>query len=95
MVRYSFICKFDGALTDLQMKLYLTMCGRQQKISLKGEEYGWASTMFCTVEDFWPPEVIDKAAETSAEEAGSTITERIIKLNPSAQEKKIIKFIKG
>lgn len=32
--------KFDGALTDLQMKLYLTMCGRQQKISLKGEEYG-------------------------------------------------------
>jgi len=87
--------KFDGALTDLQMKLYLTMCGRQQKISLKGEEYGWASTMFCTVENFWPPEVIDKAAETSAEEAESTITERIIKLNPSAQEKKIIKFIRG
>lgn len=45
--------KFDRALTELQMKLYLTMCGRQQKLSRKGEEYGWSSTVFCTVEKYF------------------------------------------
>ncbi|MGI5853951.1 MAG: AlkZ-related protein [Bacillota bacterium] len=34
--------KFDNALIELQMKMYLTMCGRQPKISAKGEEYGWS-----------------------------------------------------
>ena len=87
--------EFDGALTDLQMKLFLTMCGRQQKISHKGQEYGWASTMFCTAQDFWPPEVIDNAAKINATEAEEAITERVKKLNPLAIEKKIIKFIKG
>jgi len=87
--------KFDGALTELQMKLYLTMCGRQQKISQKGEGYGWASTMFCTTEDFWPPEVFEKAAAIGSEEAEATIAEQVFKLNPSAEQKKIIKFIRG
>lgn len=45
--------KFDRALVELQMKMYVTMCGRQQKVSKKGEEYGWSSTVFCTVERFF------------------------------------------
>ncbi len=49
--------KFDGALTDLQMKLYITMCGRRQKTSAKGENYGWYSTVFCTIEEFFNEEV--------------------------------------
>lgn len=87
--------KFDGALTELQMKLYLTMCGRQQKISQKGEEYGWASTVFCTTEDFWPRDVFEKAVAFSAEEAEAIITDRILKFNPMADKRKINKFIKG
>jgi hypothetical protein len=87
--------KFDGALTELQMKLYLTMRGVQQKISLKGEGYGWASTVFCTTEYFWGNAVFEQAANISAAEAIDKITERVLKLNPSAEEKKIIKFIKG
>lgn len=42
--------KFERAVIELQMGLFITMCGRQQKISLKGQEYGWASTVFCTTE---------------------------------------------
>ncbi|MCL2003489.1 MAG: hypothetical protein FWG72_05740 [Oscillospiraceae bacterium] len=87
--------RFDAALTELQMKLFLTMCGRQAKISQKGEEYGWSSTMFCTAETFWPPEVFERAAELGEDEAVETITERILELNPAAEEKKIIKFIRG
>ena len=87
--------KFDAALTDLQMKLYLTMCGRQQKVSQTGEGYGWASTMFCTVEEFWPQDVFDRASCINPKEAEIAITERVFKLNPAADSKKITKFIEG
>jgi len=87
--------KFDGALTELQMKLHLTMCGRQQKRSQKGEEYGWSSTVFCTVERFFGEDVFEKAARLNAEESVIRITEQVLMLNPAAQEKRINKFIKG
>ena len=87
--------KFDSALTELQMKMYLTMCDIYYKVSKTGEEYGFSNTMFCTTEVFWGDDVFDKAASISEDEAVDAITERIYKLNPSAQEKKIIKFIRG
>lgn len=87
--------KFDRALTELQMGLFITMCGRQQKISMKGEEYGWASTVFCTAEAFWGEEVFDLADKITEEEAVSAITQQIYNLNPDAQKKKVIKFIYG
>jgi len=85
--------RFDSALTELQMNLFITMCGQQQKISQKGEEYGWASTVFCTVEQFWPPEVIEKSLEITQREAEEAITAQIYKLNPKADGKRLKKFI--
>ena len=87
--------KFDRAITELQMKLYITMCGSAQKLSAKGEEYGWAATMFCTVERFWDGGVFDKAGEIAPDKAVEKITERIYTLNPNAEGKKILKFING
>ena len=87
--------KFDRALTELQMKLYITMCGEQQKISKKGESYGWSSMVFCTTESFWGEEVFKQAQKISQEEAVQAIRERVYTLNPLAQEKKVIKFING
>jgi hypothetical protein len=87
--------KFEKALTDLQMGLFITMSKMQQKVSRVGLEYGWFSTVFSTTERFWGNDVFDRAARLSADEAEEKITERILKLNPSADEKKIIKFIKG
>ncbi len=85
--------KFDRALVELQMKLFITMCGRQQKVSVKGEQYGWASTMFCTTECFWGDEVFDFAAKISRQEAVEHITQQIYRLNPQADPKKIKRFI--
>lgn len=87
--------RFDKALTDLQMGLFLTMCGRQQKISKTGEGYGWASMMYCTAEEFWPADVFDKAVNISPEEAEAAITERVFQLNPNADKKNIQRFIYG
>ncbi len=87
--------KFDSAITELQMKMYITMCGRARKTSKKGEEYGWSSTVFCLVEDFFDNNVIRQAEKLSYEEAYAKIEEQIYKLNPEANPKKVKKFIAG
>jgi len=87
--------KFDRAITELQMKMFITMCGRAQKHSKTGEEYGWSSTVFCTAENFFPKIVFDTANGIGREEAEAKITEQIYKLNPFAEIKKIKKFING
>ena len=90
--------KFDSALTELQMRLYLTMCGTQPKISREGKEYGWSSMVFCTTEHFWggrTAEVFGEAASIGRREAAQAITEQILSLNPSARLDKIGKFIRG
>ena len=86
---------FDRALTELQMKMFITMCGQQQKFSKRGEEYGWSSTVFCTTERFFNDDIFEKAEKISADKAAKIIREQLYKLNPNAPEKKIIKFIFG
>lgn len=87
--------KFDKALTELQMKMFVTICGRRQKTSQKGDDYAWSSTVFCTTERFFEPDVFEKADRLTSEEATEKITERIYSLNPAADIKKIKKFING
>lgn len=87
--------QFDRALVELQMKMFLTMCGRQQKISSKGEEYGWSSTVFCTTERYWREGVFKESSNMDQAEAIERITKQIYTLNQEADPKKVMKFIKG
>ena len=82
--------RFERALTNLQKNLFLTMCGRQQKFNRSGEPYGWNSTVFTTVEEFWGK---DLAMDITPDAAYEKIRERILLLNPEAKEKDIKKFI--
>ena len=85
---------FDRALQDLQMKLYVTLCGRNQRFFADGKE-GWASTVLTTTEAFWGQEVFAEAAELTPEEAEARLFSRISALNPDADAKKARKFIRG
>jgi hypothetical protein len=87
--------RFDAAIIELQMKLHLTICGARQKVSFTGTEYGWRSTLFCTVEKFWGRGVFEKAGKISVKEATEKITEQIYRLNPEADGRKVKKFIEG
>ena len=88
--------QFDSALTDLQMRLYVTICGSHRKLNSKGEEYGWNTTMLCTTERFWEhTDVFARSANMDEADAYATIRERVLSLNPSAEEKKIRKFAFG
>lgn len=87
--------KFERSVVELQMRMFITMCGREQKKNKFGEGYGWNSTVFCTVEQFWrDDEVFCKADSLSPEEAEKAIIEQIYKLNPNADIKKIKKFVR-
>ncbi len=86
---------FERALVDLQMSLYLTLCGRQQKLSPLSGEYGWASTVLCTTESFFGEAVFAQAANLSPAEAFARIAGQIQRLNPDAEQRKIDRFIRG
>ena len=85
----------ERALVELQMKMYITMCGYMRKVSRFGEEYGWYSTVFCTTESYFGKEVFEREGQIREKEAIQKITDRIYRLNPAADGKKILKFIKG
>ena len=85
---------FERALVELQMGMFLTMCGRVQKISRKGEPYGWNSTVFTTTERFWEERGISLYLP-DPQQAYEQIRERILLLNPAAQVRNIDRFIRG
>ena len=86
--------QFDRAMIELQMGLYITMTGRKQKKNKYGIEYGWNSTVFTTVENFWEERDFD-LPKLDAKESYEKIKTQILKLNPNAEEKVIRKFIRG
>ena len=86
---------FDRAMTELQMRMFISPCGRRMKVSKSGDEYGWSSTVFCITERFFGNDVFDVAEKISTEQAFEAIKARILELNPSAQERKISKFVYG
>ncbi|MCL1849582.1 MAG: hypothetical protein FWF83_07945 [Clostridiales bacterium] len=88
--------KFDSALTELQMRLYLTVCGTRRRVDAQGMEYGWETTVFSTTERFWMgTDVFPHAVKLSEAEAYETIRDRVLELNPGADEKKIRRFAYG
>ena len=86
--------RFERAIVELQMRMYITMCGRAPKRNKYGEAYGWSSTVFTTVEDFWEKRGLD-LPDLDPKESYEKICEQIEKINPDSQQKKIDKFIRG
>jgi hypothetical protein len=86
--------RFERAIVDLQMRMFITISGRMQKTNKYGESYGWSSTVFTTVEDFWKARGYELDF-VNTDEAYEKIKARIQILNPSAEQKKVDKFIKG
>lgn len=87
--------KFDSAVTELQMKFYIAMCGSTRKVSGNGEEYGWKSNVFCLAEDLFEHEYMDIAYSLKEEEAFEAIKSRLLSLQPQADGKRLNKFIRG
>ncbi|MDR1060020.1 MAG: hypothetical protein LBL83_02145 [Clostridiales bacterium] len=87
--------EFERAVADLQMGLFITMCGQARKRNKYGEEYGWNSMALCLAEQFWDSGVFEEAEAITAEQAEAAIAAQAFKLNPAANPKKVRKFIYG
>lgn len=83
----------EAAITQLQMKLFISISGEKSKLSKEGKPFGWPVTTFVCVDEFVDPQILEKAKAISLDEAVEKMTERILELNPKATSKAIKKFL--
>ena len=57
-------------------------------------EYGWNSTVFTTVAQFWAERGVS-LPNPDGKESDEKIRRQVLRLNPGAEEKNIRKFIRG
>lgn len=87
--------KFDRALIELQMRMFITMCGHKRKRSTEGVEYGWNSAVFVPADGFFGPAALAEAEALDRDEAAEAIARQALRLNPQADPKKLERFIYG
>lgn len=85
--------KYESAMCELQMGMFLTINGTKQKVSAKGDLYGWPATAYSTVEKWAGEKLIEKAHYMNPEDAIDEIIERISDFTESPDPKKIRKFL--
>ena len=85
--------KYENAMCELQMWMFITVNGTKQKISAKGEPYGWPSTAYSTVETWAGEQLIAEAKGIKPEDAIDEIVMKINDVVPDAEMKKIRRFV--
>lgn len=84
--------KYESAMTELQMWMFITGNGTKRKTAATGEPYGWPSISYSTVETWSGPELIEQAASISYKEAQDKILSRIETIAPEASLNKMKRF---
>jgi len=85
--------KYESAMCELQMGMFITTNGMKQKTAANGEPYGWPSTSYSTVETWAGEELIEEAWNLKPQDAVDEILLRIDDIMPKADDKKLKKFL--
>lgn len=85
--------KYESAMCELQMGMFITGKGTKQKISAKGEPYGWPSAAYTTVETWAGNELIEASYSIRPKDAMDEIIQRIEEVTPNAETKKMKRFL--
>jgi hypothetical protein len=85
--------KYESAMTELQMGMFITVRGTKQKVSAKGELYGWPSTAYATVETWAGEQLIEEANGIDPKDAMDEIIQRTKEIVPTADSKKMKRFL--
>lgn len=85
--------KYENAMTELQMWMFITVNGTKQKISAKGDPYGWPSTAYSTVETWAGEKLIEEAKRMNPKDALDEIIMRVQDIVPQAEMSKIRRFV--
>ncbi|SCX91598.1 AlkZ-related protein [Alkaliphilus peptidifermentans] len=85
--------KYEAAMCELQMWMFITVKGSKQKISAKGEPYGWPSTAYSTVEAWAGDKIMEESNNIKPKDAMEEIFQRIREISPDIEPKKIKRFL--
>ncbi len=80
---------FDGALTGLQMQMYLCLRDFRQRKNKKGQYYGWPIAVYSTPEHLWGYDVITSAYNEIPVESGKRIAMHLMEVYPIATAEQI------
>lgn len=84
--------KYESAMSELQMAMFITVNGSKQKISVKGEPYGWPSTAYSTVEMWAGEKIIEESNSITSEDARDEILQRIREFGPEPAKSRLKAF---
>ncbi|MBQ9558268.1 MAG: hypothetical protein IJU94_06665 [Clostridia bacterium] len=85
---------FEGTLTALQHRLYLTVRDFRQRVNRAGEPYGWPIAVYSTPERRWGRELISSAYSEPPEASRERVFARLRELYPAADEKSVKEILK-
>lgn len=85
--------KYENAMCELQMWMFITVNGTKHKLSAKGEPYGWPSTAYSTVETWAGDQLIEQAMGIKPEDALDEIILRVQDFVPDADMRRIRRFV--
>lgn len=84
--------KYESAMCELQMGMFITINGAKQKTNAKGEPYGWPSTAYSTVETWAGEDIIEKAQSIKPQDAQDEILIRIEDIVSDAVPRRLKSF---
>lgn len=86
--------RFQNAIINLQMKMYITTSGQARKTTKCGNEYGWHSMSYCTVDSLFR-DLKEKTVGLKMKDAYAAVENHVYSINPLANPVKVKKFILG
>lgn len=84
--------KFESAMGELQMGMFITGNGTKRKVNHKGEAYGWPSTAYSTVETWAGDKLMEEAERIKPQDAMDEIIQRIKEITPHARTTRLKRF---
>ena len=84
---------FEGAITGLQMQMYLAHRDFRQKKNKKGEAYGWNVAVMATPEHMWGYKNVTAAYKEAPQDSAKRIFDYVRRMYPDASDKDIRKVV--
>ncbi len=84
---------FDTTINKLMMKGYMLIIDFDYETDKNGEFYGWGISRYATPEAFYGETFSEHCYQRSPEESYQRLLKQLKKLNPNADEEKLIRFL--
>ncbi|MDO5434909.1 MAG: hypothetical protein Q4G19_00910 [Clostridia bacterium] len=82
---------FEGTITELMMKTFLTVKDFRMRLNRQGQPYGWHIAVYAPPEHIWGEDHVNSADREKPDDSRTRIREHLRLLYPDAPEKQLTK----